>query len=615
LADLFGKPLLALAIILGAVAFAILVLFAIVFLVRGLAWIAGNKKPLKVEPLFYQKPEPTPSPQQEASPEPPKQKPRTNPKEARRSESFRSAETCAARLQQYVAVLPPRTPFERRTWSSLFESIVRREVTPEREILVSELDAIQRSGGLPVDLRLQHRRAAIMNNLADYPIAAPKAPSIAAPEMPILITAADISDCMTKYLIDETDRSAVEVDAEQYNLRVEQAFLAARRIYETVIAEAQAQHEKSLAIWREHKRQWQQERLAELRDIDQCLKDFKSAGDIEFLTELIIASSKLPRWVPHNTAALYDKENGVLIVELQFPNVEDITFLKQVEMKRGIESKSVNQKEHKLAVSKFYPLLALRVATDLAQKLSEDQVEFIAVNGWVDYRSKSTGILQRAYCASLGAKTADLRVIEIEHVDPVAAFSSLKGNSSRSAEITPIAPTVRIDLNDPRYIDNKEVLRKMEAGENLAAMDWEDFEHLCRELFERVFAAKGATVKVTQASRDQGVDAVIHDPDPIMGGRIVIQAKRYVNVVDVSAVRDLAGTVAHEGAMKGLLITTSHFGPEAYAFAQGKPLQLINGAELLGLLEKHGYKFRIDLDEARRLQKELGAFGFRNAKR
>ena len=69
-------------------------------------------------------------------------------------------------------------------------------------------------------------------------------------------------------------------------------------------------------------------------------------------------------------------------------------------------------------------------------------------------------------------------------------------------------------------------------------------------------------------------------------------------------------TVAHEGAMKGLLVTTSKFGPESYAFVQGKPLQLINGADLLGLLEQHGYKFRIDLNEARKMFKESGEPGF-----
>ena len=89
------------------------------------------------------------------------------------------------------------------------------------------------------------------------------------------------------------------------------------------------------------------------------------------------------------------------------------------------------------------------------------------------------------------------------------------------------------------------------------------------------------------------------DPSPIRGGKIVIQAKRYTNVVGVSAVRDLYGTVLNEGAMKGILITTSNYGNDAYKFAQGKPLTLLNGANLLSMLESHGYKARIDIRQAR----------------
>jgi restriction system protein len=80
----------------------------------------------------------------------------------------------------------------------------------------------------------------------------------------------------------------------------------------------------------------------------------------------------------------------------------------------------------------------------------------------------------------------------------------------------------------------------------------------------------------------------------------VIQAKRYTDTVDVSAVRDLYGTVFNEGANKGILITTSDYGPEAYEFAKGKPLVLLNGGNLLHLLQKHGYRAKIDIQEARR---------------
>ena len=106
-------------------------------------------------------------------------------------------------------------------------------------------------------------------------------------------------------------------------------------------------------------------------------------------------------------------------------------------------------------------------------------------------------------------------------------------------------------------------------------------------------------VKITQTSHDGGVDAVAFDPDPIRGGKIIIQAKRYTNVVGVSAVRDLYGTLINEGANSGVLVTTSDYGAEAYEFAKGKPIKLLNGSELLGLLKKQGYNAYINLQEAK----------------
>ena len=108
-------------------------------------------------------------------------------------------------------------------------------------------------------------------------------------------------------------------------------------------------------------------------------------------------------------------------------------------------------------------------------------------------------------------------------------------------------------------------------------------------------------VKVTQASRDGGVDAVAFDPDPIRGGKIVIQTKRYTNTVGVAAVRDLYGTVVNEGATKEILVTTADYGPDAYEFAKNKPLTLLSGGNLLNLLEKHGHNVKLDIKEARKI--------------
>ena len=317
--------------------------------------------------------------------------------------------------------------------------------------------------------------------------------------------------------------------------------------------------------------------------------------------DLTLRTMRLPEAVPREAESRLDAESGVLIHEQRFPDLGALEWVKFVEQKTGLVPKPANQKERGEASAKVWPALCLRLACEISRLDSEDIVKAVAVNGWAEYTDKATGQRRRAYCASLFATKEQITVLNLAAVDPEVAFNSLKGIAARSLEFTPVAPIIRLDTNDPRFVDAKEVLARMPEGENLAAMDWEDFEHLCRELFERAFAGSGAEVKVTQASRDQGVDAIIFDPDPLRGGKIVIQAKRYTNAVDVSAVRDLYGAVINEGAIKGILVTTSYYGPDSYSFAKDKPLTLLAGRELLGLLEQHGYKFRIDLAEAKRM--------------
>lgn len=315
--------------------------------------------------------------------------------------------------------------------------------------------------------------------------------------------------------------------------------------------------------------------------------------------ELAMRALSLPAFASTEGETKFDADSGIVIHEHRFPDPSGAEWIKHVELKSGWAKKPANQKEKKEAAARLHPSLCLRLAAEIARLDDEGIVKAVAVNGWADYMEKSTGQRKRAYCASLFATKEQIAALNLSALDPLEAFSALKGMCAKSLELVPVAPIMRLNTNDPRFVDSKEVLSKMAEGENLAAMDWEDFEHLCRELFERAFAGSGAEVKVTQASRDQGVDAVVFDPDPLRGGKIVIQAKRYTNTVDVSAVRDLYGAVINEGAVKGILVTTSHFGPDAYSFAKAKPLTLLNGNELLGLLEKHGYKFRINLAEAK----------------
>lgn len=201
---------------------------------------------------------------------------------------------------------------------------------------------------------------------------------------------------------------------------------------------------------------------------------------------------------------------------------------------------------------------------------------------------------------SLQAPKHMLCQLEPERLDPRACFRHLSGISSPNLlNAAPIRPIFVMNINDNRIVASKDVTSQLQEATNLAAMPWEDFEHLVSQIFEWLFANDGVEVKVTRASRDRGVDAIMFDPDPIRGGKYVLQAKRYTHTVDVAAVRDLYGTVINEGANRGILVTTASYGPDAYEFAKEKPISLIDGPNLIALLKKHGRIYRIDLEEAR----------------
>jgi len=142
-----------------------------------------------------------------------------------------------------------------------------------------------------------------------------------------------------------------------------------------------------------------------------------------------------------------------------------------------------------------------------------------------------------------------------------------------------------LDFNmvDSRFVEESDVLSTLDQRPNLMELSPSEFESLITNLFEKM----GLETRLTQASRDGGVDCVAFDPRPIFGGKVVIQAKRYKHTVGVSAVRDLFGTLQNEGASKGILVTTSGYGKAAFDFASGKPLELLSGEHLLYLLKEH----------------------------
>ncbi|MFC0186704.1 restriction endonuclease [Fictibacillus aquaticus] len=371
-----------------------------------------------------------------------------------------------------------------------------------------------------------------------------------------------------------------------------------------------ANYEKLLENWKEKKKSFELEKK-DKNDAIEKKKEQYLAGESQAITEycdMVLSNSVYPEYFPQEFEIEYNPINQTLIVEYNLPDISDMPTLKEVKYvaaKDDYKESFITEASLRKMYDKLLYDITLRTLHELFEADEVKAIESIVFNGWVNSVNKATGKNEDICILSVQTNKEEFMEINLRMVDSKTCFKNLKGiGSSKLFSLTPIAPILKINREDSRFVDSYSVTENVDDQTNLAAMDWQDFEHLIRELFEKEFNNSGGEVRITRASRDGGVDAIAFDPDPIRGGKIVIQAKRYTNVVGVSAVRDLYGTVMNEGATKGILVSTADFGPDAYNFSKDKPLTLLNGSNLLHLLHKHGHRAKIDLKEAKLLMKD-----------
>lgn len=388
---------------------------------------------------------------------------------------------------------------------------------------------------------------------------------------------------------------------------IRRAHAAAVGAHEQGVREIRAIHEKETEAWEARKRAFNESKTAANASVDAKRVAYE-AGHAEAIVEymdMVLATSRYPEYFPQEFDIEYEAASKTVVIDYQLPGPDDLPTLKAVKYiasRDDFEEQFITDAQAARQYDDVLYQTVLRTIHELYEADVINALEAVVINGIVTAIDRTTGKPVSACVLSLRAAKSEFATINLAQVDPKACFKSLKGvGSSKLHGLSPVPPIMPLRREDGRFVSAYEVANTLDGSVNLAAMDWEDFEHLIREVFEKEFSSTGGEVKVTQASRDGGVDAIAFDPDPIRGGKVVIQAKRYTNTVGVGAVRDLYGTVMNEGATKGILVTTSDYGPDSYAFANGKPLVLFSGANLLHMLQKHGHSARIDIHEAKKL--------------
>jgi restriction system protein len=304
--------------------------------------------------------------------------------------------------------------------------------------------------------------------------------------------------------------------------------------------------------------------------------------------ELVLSMSEYPGKFPRKARVAFAPESKQLVFDYQLPTIEDVIphveKYKYVKTTDEVLEIKKSERTRQALYANVIAQTALRCLYEVFAADKLKQIDVVALNGYVDTFDPSTGRAVQPCIISVRTTRDEFGGLELRSVEPVACLKRLSASISRSpSELVAVKPIVDINMVDPRFIREKDILSTLDNRPNLMELSPGEFESLITNLFQKM----GLDTKLTQASRDGGVDCVAYNLHPILGGKVIIQAKRYKNTVGVSSVRDLFGTMHNEGASKGILVTTSGYGKAAYDFANGKPVELITGSNLLYLLKEH----------------------------
>jgi restriction system protein len=164
------------------------------------------------------------------------------------------------------------------------------------------------------------------------------------------------------------------------------------------------------------------------------------------------------------------------------------------------------------------------------------------------------------------------------HTDPLSAGIA---KDARDGMLAPLAWMLLVGcwigalVSFVKRHQRRRLLDSQTGIESLRAMRWSEFELLAGEAFRR----QGYAVEETGlGGADGGIDLILRRN----GQTTLVQCKQWQNrQVGVKVVREMYGLLVHHQAAAVKIVALGDYTPDAHRFAQGKPIELIHGGELI----------------------------------
>jgi restriction system protein len=342
-----------------------------------------------------------------------------------------------------------------------------------------------------------------------------------------------------------------------------------------------------------------QERQQAIQHLEAQLRA-KNAQLVERYFQLVLEKSEYPESFPAKQFRLsYNPETYELVLEYDLPQYDRIIpafkgykYVKTSDKIEGIALSQTDERKMQELYEDVIAAIALGTLYELYATDHMDALTLVTFNGMVTTVDKATGKDSRPCLVSAQVRKGDFSQLQLARVDKKACLKHLKAQISPSPkERVPIRPLVEIMTEGSYFTRQTEILPQNDPNQNLLEMSPGEFERLIAYLFTKM----GYKAETTPLSGDGGVDIIAYDDRPLIGGKIIIQAKLYSHTVAPDAVRALYGIMQDQGATKGILVTTGKFGNSSYKFAEGKPIELVDGNKLLRFLEEQGFQAKIEI--------------------
>lgn len=307
---------------------------------------------------------------------------------------------------------------------------------------------------------------------------------------------------------------------------------------------------------------------------------------VQTYLELALQQTPLPDGLPHQVEVAYSPRGEQAVVRFELPTAEVVptaasyTYVATTETMREKPRPATQIAQLYRSVVSQIALLHMR---DLFE--ADPDLDNVELGGHVHSINPATGQREYPCLISVAVDRGTYTNLNLRDVTPEVCLRHLNALVSHHPHLVePITPVRDFDLARYSFAESVDVVAGMDSRADLTKMTPVEFEHFVRQLFE----ARGLEGWTTERTGDDGVDAVVINRDPMVGGLTIVQAKKYTRVLGVNHIRELVGAMDEKRAGRGILVTTSWFASGCWTKAtENGRVELIDGPRLRYLVQEH----------------------------